>query len=147
MPIRERRAELHGISLDLTSFEEYQLREELSEAANKGFHQDKTEAYQLTVPHKGRAYRLNPITLRACREAITAETDGKAVFRDGKLYLDGKETTFFFFKQDYYWVLSDNTNEGIDSRHLGFIPADHIIGNALFCWFSTNTKRIFKPVH
>lgn len=54
------------------------------------------------------------------------ETDGKASFRDGKLYLDGRETNFFFFQQDYYWVLSDNTNEAVDSRHLGFIPADHI---------------------
>ena len=75
------------------------------------------------------------------------ETDGKASFRDGKLYLDGRETNFFFFQQDYYWVLSDNTNEAVDSRHLGFIPADHIVGNAWLCWYSPDKQRIFKPVH
>lgn len=146
IPVRERRAERQGISLDLTSFEAYQLREELSEKADSCFRQERNEEYTLVVPQKGRAYRLNPATLRACREAITAETDGQALFRDDKLYLDGKETTFFFFQQNYYWVLSDNTNEGIDSRHLGFVPAGHIVGNALFCWFSTNRQRIFKPV-
>ncbi len=70
-----------------------------------------------------------------------------AVFRDGKLYLDGRETTFFFFGQDYYWMLSDNVNESVDSRHLGFIPHDHIIGNAWLCWFSRDKQRIFKPVN
>lgn len=147
IPVRDRRAELQGISLDLTSFEEYQIREELPDNANSGFRQERIEDYTLIVPQKDRAYRLNPATLQACREVITSETKGKAVFRNNKLYLDGKETTFFFFRQDYYWVLSDNINEGIDSRHLGFIPADHIIGNALCCWFSTNTQQIFKLVH
>ena len=81
------------------------------------------------------------------QEIILRETDGKASFRDGKLYLDGRETNFFFFRQDYYWVLSDNTNEAVDSRHLGFIPADHIVGNAWLCWYSPDKQRIFKPVH
>ena len=44
-------------------------------------------------------------------------------------------------------ILSDNTNEAVDSRHLGFIPADHIVGNAWLCWYSPDKQRIFKPVH
>ena len=39
------------------------------------------------------------------------------------------------------------TNEAVDSRHLGFIPADHIVGNAWLCWYSPDKQRIFKPVH
>mgnify|MGYP002247762147 FL=1 len=73
----------------------------------------------LIVPRKDRAYPLDAASLTACKEIIMRETDGKASFRDGKLYLDGRETNFFFFQQDYYWVLSDNTNEAVDSRHLG----------------------------
>lgn len=104
------------------------------------------ESYNLVIPRKDRAYRLDEASLIACRDAILLEAGDQAAFREGKLYLDGRETTFFFFRQDYYWMLSDNPNEAIDSRHLGVIPADHIVGNAFFCWYSTNTRHLFKPV-
>ena len=41
------------------------------------------DTYELVVPQKGRAYRLNAAALTACREAIRAEAGDKAVFRDG----------------------------------------------------------------
>mgnify|MGYP000311451861 CR=1 FL=1 len=114
---------------------------------NRHFIGEQMQEYMLIVPRKDRAYPLDAASLTACKEIIMRETDGKASFRDGKLYLDGRETNFFFFQQDYYWVLSDNTNEAVDSRHLGFIPADHIVGNAWLCWYSPDKQRIFKPVH
>lgn len=147
IPVRDLKEEEYGLSLSLTSFEEYQLREELSDDANVRFIKDKAESYELIVPQKGRAYRLDASALTACREAILAEAGDKAVFRDGKLFLDGREDSFFFFKQDYYWMLSDNINEAVDSRHLGFIPRDHVIGNAWFCWYSKERQRIFKSVN
>lgn len=147
IPERDRKQEPFGITLLLTTFEEYQLREQLPQEVNLRFINEQAVNYTLVVPRKDRAYRLDPVSLIACQEAIRAETDGKAVFRDGKLYLDGRETSFFFFKQDYYWVLSDNTKDAVDSRHLGFIPADHIIGNAFFCWYSPDKQRIFKSVN
>lgn len=147
IPVRDLKEEEYGLSLSLTSFEEYQLREELSDDANVRFIKDKAESYELIVPRKGRAYRLDASALTACREAILAEAGNKAVFRDGKLFLDGREASFFFFKQDYYWMLSDNINEAVDSRHLGFIPRDHVIGNAWFCWYSKERQRIFKSVN
>ncbi len=146
IPIRDRVIEPYGFTLSLTTFEEYQIREELDDDANGRFLQSKTSTYTLVVPRKDRAYRLNETTLNACKEAILKETGNRAVIRDGKLYLDGKETLFFFFKQDYYWMLADNTNESVDSRHLGFIPSSHIIGNAWFCWYSTDKQHFFKPV-
>lgn len=147
IPLRNLKEESFGISLSLTSFEEYQLREELSENASIRFLKKPMESYELIVPQKGRAHRLNDAALTACREAIQTEADEKAVFRDGKLFLDGRETAFFFFDQDYYWMLSDNANEAVDSRHLGFIPRDHIIGNAWLCWYSKDRQRIFKPIN
>lgn len=147
IPLRDLREESFGISFSMASFDEYQLREELSEEANVRFVKKPVESYELIVPRKGRAYRLDAAALTACREAIQAEAGDKAVFRDGKLFLDGREASFFFFNQDYYWMLSDNTNEAVDSRHLGFIPRDHVIGNAWFCWYSNDRQRIFKPVN
>ena len=102
--------------------------------------------YPLVIPKKGRAYRLDATSLKVCREAIRAEAGEKAVFREGKLFLDGRETTFFFFKEDYYWMLSDNARKSIDSRHLGFIPRHHIVGNVWLCWLSPDRSRIFKLI-
>ena len=147
IPVRNWKSETFGFSFSLTSFEEYQLREELTEEMNIHFIRNQSAPYKLVVPRKGRAYRLDEAALVACKEAILAEAGEKAVFRDGKLYLDGRETAFFFFEQDYYWMLSDNVNESVDSRHLGFVPRDHIIGNAWLCWFSRDKQRIFKPVN
>lgn len=147
IPLRNLKEEPFGISFSLTSFEEYQLREELSEDANIRFLRNSMESYELIVPQKGRAYRLDAAALTACREAIQAEAGDKAVFCDGKLFLDGREAAFFFFDQDYYWMLSDNANEAVDSRHLGFIPRDHIVGNAWLCWYSKERQRILKPVN
>ena len=110
IPLRDFRQESFGCMLSLTAFEEYQLREELPDAINRHFIGEQMQEYMLIVPRKDRAYPLDAASLTACKEIIMRETDGKASFRDGKLYLDGRETNFFFFQQDYYWVLSDKTN-------------------------------------
>ena len=131
----------------LTAFEEYQLREELPDAINRHFIGEQMQEYMLIVPRKDRAYPLDAASLTACKEIILRETDGKASFRDGKLYLDGRETNFFLFPdKHYYWVLSDNTNEAVDSRHLGFIPADQS-SSATLGLVAPDKQRIFKPVH
>lgn len=146
IPERDMKTEAFGLTLRLTPFEAYQIRQELPEELHSLFIHDPGERYTLVVPRRGRAYRLDGAALTACKEAILRETDGRARFRDGKFYLDGLETSFFFFEQDYYWVLSDNTAEAVDSRHLGFIPADHLVGNAFFCWYSPDKGRMFKSV-
>ena len=125
IPVRNWKSETFGFSFSLTTFEEYQLREELPEEMNIHFIRNQSAPYKLVVPRKGRAYRLDEAALVACKEAILAEAGEKAVFRDGKLYV----------------------NESVDSRHLGFVPRDHIIGNAWLCWFSRDKQRIFKPVN
>ncbi|MDR1919173.1 MAG: signal peptidase I [Tannerellaceae bacterium] len=147
IPQRDMEEDRSHLSLRLTSFEEYRIREELTDQANKLFTREEAESYRLLVPRKGYTYRLSEAFITACREALSAETGGKAEFRDKKLFLDGVETTQFRFSQDYYWVLSDNVKEAVDSRHLGFIPAGHIIGNAWFCWYSPDKRRAFKKIN
>lgn len=146
VPLREVRAEWNGFTLTLTPFEYYTLSEALSPAEKGQLRPLPAEAYTLIVPRRGQAYRLTPAALQACREAILTEAGEKALFRDGKLYLDGRETNFYFFRQDYYWVLSDNADDAVDSRHLGFIPASHLVGNAWFCWYSHDRQRLFRPI-
>ncbi|MDL2255060.1 signal peptidase I [Parabacteroides sp. OttesenSCG-928-G06] len=135
-----------GYTLRLTAFEAWQVREEMGEERGLLLYEQPV-AHRLIVPRKGQAYRLDEQSLLFCREAILAETDGKALFRDGKLFLDGRETSFFFFANDYYWMLSDNPREAIDSRHLGFIPEKCLTGKVWWRWYSKTRSRIFQPVY
>ncbi|MDR1202598.1 MAG: signal peptidase I [Tannerellaceae bacterium] len=135
IPVRESQEPGKSSTFTLTLFEEYQIREEMNEKANKLFVKEKVENYMLVVPRKGETYNLNQGFLTAGREVIIAESAQEATFANKRLYLDGKEIKTFTFGRDYYWVLSDNTEDAVDSRHVGFIPADHIIGKVWFRWF------------
>lgn len=157
IPVREPEDTPEGYLVRLTPFEEYRMRDELPDFMNRQFQPVETAPYKLVVPRKGRAYRLDPVALTACQEIIRAEAGDKAAFRDGKLYLDGRETTFFFFRRDYYWLLSDNTLDAVDSRHVGFVPEEALEGEVRWIWFSKDPaaglldgyrwKRMFRTVH
>lgn len=147
IPVRDWQKDSTRFTLSLTGFEEYQIREELPDRLDSCFTFRPITPYTLVVPRKDRAYRLDAAALVACKEVILSEVGVGAVFRDGKLFIDGKETRFFFFPQDYYWMLSDHVDEAVDSRHLGFIPRDRVVGNVIFCWFSHEKQHRFKPVY
>ena len=147
IPVRELQEESFGCTLSLTTFEEFRLRSELPPSISGHLVAEQTTPYGLIVPRKGRAYRLDETALICCREIIEQESEGKAQFKEGKLFLDGKECSFFIFQQDYFWILADNPQEGIDSRHLGLIPANQVIGHAWFCWYSKDKQRRFKWIH
>lgn len=72
----------------------------------------------------------------------------KVVVDKGKISIDGKAITSYTFKQDYYFMMGDNRYESADSRFWGFVPADHIVGKAVFIWMSIdpNPKSIFNKI-
>jgi len=145
IPLREWTSIPPGYTLRLTPLEVAQINQEVSSDILQLV--NPAQPYQIILPQKGRAYRLDEFSLPFCKEAILSETGGSARFKDNKLYLDGKETSFFFFGQDYYWLLSDNPEEAVDSRYLGIIPADHLVGNVWFCWYSNDKNKIFTKVN
>lgn len=75
------------------------------------------------------------------------DTD-KVVIEKGKVSIDGKAITSYTFKQDYYFMMGDNRYESADSRFWGFVPADHIVGKAVFIWMSIdpNPKSILNKI-
>ncbi|MCC8153015.1 MAG: signal peptidase I [Tannerellaceae bacterium] len=144
LPRRYREVKSDGLYMDLTSFESYLVRGELTSEENLQFEMLIPDRYEIVLPRKNIPYRLQEYNLPFLENAIRLEAGELARFRDGKLILDGVESAFFTFSQDYCWVLSDNTLQGIDSRHLGIIPENHIVGNVWFCWYSKNKKQFFK---
>ncbi|GAB4494653.1 MAG: signal peptidase I [Saprospiraceae bacterium] len=105
------------------------------------------------IPKKGATTPLNLDNLPFYTRIISAYEGNKLEVRDGKIFINGQETSSYTFKQDYYWMMGDNRHNSEDSRFWGYVPEDHIVGKPLFIWFSTkngsfregiNWNRIFK---
>lgn len=58
-----------------------------------------------------------------------------------KITINGKEIKSYTFSQDYYFMMGDNRHNSQDSRFWGFVPKDHIVGEAAFTWLSLNYNR------
>jgi len=37
-------------------------------------------------------------------------------------------------------MMGDNRHNSLDSRYWGFVPADHVVGKALFIWMSWESR-------
>ncbi|MDX1912809.1 MAG: S26 family signal peptidase [Saprospiraceae bacterium] len=99
------------------------------------------------IPKKGATAALTPESLPFYWRIIAVYEGNKLEVRDGKIYINGQETTSYTFKQDYYWMQGDNRHNSEDSRFWGYVPADHVVGKPLFIWFSTRSGSMFKGIN
>ena len=146
IPYRSAGEDSLSLTFRLTSREEVLLRDKLPRLLQIEWLPGERRRHRFVIPAKDSLYRIDSISLLICREAILTEYGNRASIRDGVLYVDGRHRRYLFFRKNYYWMLSDNEDEAVDSRHFGLIPETRIEGNVWFRWYSNDRKKLFKRI-
>ena len=126
-------AEKVELNTDANDLETYPL--------NGNLHWTRDNYGPIWIPAKGQSIELTLKNLPIYERPIRTYEGNKLEVKDGKIYINDKETTKYTFQMDYYWMQGDNRHNSLDSRYWGFVPEDHIVGKPIFIWWSSDPDR------
>jgi signal peptidase I len=93
------------------------------------------------VPKKGDVIPLTPLSIASWKKFIEREHHTVELSSRGSIAIDGEETSQYVVGQDYFFMLGDNRGNSLDSRYWGFVPDDHILGEALVLYWSWDPEQ------
>ncbi len=88
------------------------------------------------IPKAGETVSINTSNICLYDRIIDVYDNNDLEIKDGKIFINGQESTQYTFKQDYYFMMGDNRQNSADSRFWGLVPFDHVVGKPVFIWLS-----------
>lgn len=116
----------------LSRYEAFLVNQKLNDTIQLQLNIQDTISYDLVIPAAGMTIALSEFNIPLYNQIINDEMGTTVKVKDLKSYT---------FRYNYYWFLSDNADDAIDSRTLGFISEKDIIGKASFVWYSSNEEN------
>ncbi len=95
-----------------------------------------SQIWPLEVPAKGKTVIINPWNATLYAVTINAHEGREATLRGDTLLVDGQPITAYTFQHDYYWLTTENDSNLHDSRTMGFIPQQCLIGRVSMVLYS-----------
>ena len=94
------------------------------------------------IPKKGTTVPLNMNSIPFYERIIGDYEKNQLEVIGEHIFVNGKKSTSYTFKQDYYWMMGDNRQNSLDARSWGYVPFDHVVGKPVLIWFSINEGKI-----
>lgn len=88
------------------------------------------------IPKKGQIIKLDIKSLPFYKRIIQEYEQNDLKIHGNEILINGRVSTTYTFKQDYYWMMGDNRQNSLDARFWGYVPFNHVIGKPFFIWFS-----------
>lgn len=127
------------VTMDSTSvystfnrYEAFLVNQKLPDSLRLEVNDQEKLSYDLVIPSAGMTIVLTEFNRPLYSQIINDEAGEAVKIKDMKSYT---------FQYNYYWFLSDNTDDAIDSRSLGFISEKNIIGKASIIWYSSSKEE------